>query len=75
MEEQMYKIVVAGTTTQPIEGCESMTLSEVETWLHANQEHFDEPIASGDTVKYVFMPVEFTEDYIPVPSQEEEPSA
>lgn len=59
MEEQKYKICVACTTTDPVEGCESMTLEEAETWLHQNQEYHEQPLESGDTVKYIMMPADF----------------
>lgn len=60
MEETLYKIVEAGTgNTQPVEGCESLTLDQVQVWMSENQVFYDEPLESGDTVKYIMMPKAF----------------
>jgi hypothetical protein len=56
MEEILYKITFSGNET-PVEGCESMTDEQATAWLNENQEYFAEPNESGDTVKYIRVPL------------------
>ena len=40
-----------------VEGCESLTLQQVEEWMSSNNEVLEVPAECGDTVKYVYIPV------------------
>jgi hypothetical protein len=40
-----------------VEGCESMTIGQVEEWMSQHQESLEEAAECGDTVKYIYMPV------------------
>jgi hypothetical protein len=53
--EELFKICLACTSTA-VEGCESMTASEVADWLEINNETLAEPNECGDTKKYIFLP-------------------
>jgi hypothetical protein len=57
MEEQLWKICESCTNT-PVEGCESMTQEQVDVWMSENNESLETPNECGDTVKYIFLPVE-----------------
>lgn len=56
--EEKFKICLACTST-PVEGCESMTKTEVFDWLSIHNELFDEPNECGDTCKYITLNVDF----------------
>lgn len=59
--EQLYYI--AECCGGPVvAGCESMTLVQVEEWLSSNNEVLENPADCGDTVKYVFIPVDQKHD-------------
>jgi hypothetical protein len=40
-----------------VEGCESMTMVQVEAWMSLNNETIELTEDCGDTDKYIFMPV------------------
>lgn len=40
-----------------VEGCESMTLAQVQEWMSANNESLEVEGECPDTVKYIYMPV------------------
>lgn len=55
MEELYYISECCGGPV--VAGCESMTLLQVEEWMSQNNVTLEEPAECGDTVKYVFIPV------------------
>lgn len=57
MEEQLWKVCPACSDV-PVEGCESMTLEQAQAWVQENKVELEEPAECGDTVNYVYMPVE-----------------
>jgi hypothetical protein len=59
--EQIWKIVVSGTS-EPVEGCESLTIEQAMEWLDTRQEIYpDEPNIFGDSQKYILIPIESAE--------------
>lgn len=55
--EQLFKICHC-CSDNVVEGCESMTLAQVEEWMSINNEELGTPAECGDTKKYIFLPVE-----------------
>lgn len=55
--EQLYKICLSCSDTI-VDGCESMTMEQCESWLSENNEQLETPNECGDTVKYIILPVE-----------------
>lgn len=45
-----------------VEGCESMTLEQVQEWMSLNNEVLEVEGECPDTVKYIYMPVGHTND-------------
>ena len=60
MAEELYKICLAGTTTEPFAGTESLTTMDlIKAWLDVNQVYYDEndpekPVGEGS--KFVVLP-------------------
>jgi hypothetical protein len=60
MAEQLYKICLAGTSTAPVAGTESLnTMELIQPWLDENQVYYgendpDRPVGEGS--KYVVLP-------------------
>jgi hypothetical protein len=40
-----------------VAGCESLTIQQVEEWLSTHQEIPETETECGDTVKYIYMPL------------------
>jgi len=40
-----------------VSGCESMTIAQVEEWMSTHQEIPETATECGDTVKYIYMPI------------------
>jgi hypothetical protein len=40
-----------------VAGCESMTIKQVEEWMSTHQEVPETATVCGDTVKYIYMPI------------------
>ena len=60
MAEELYKICLAGTSTEPLAGTESLnTMDLIEAWLIENQVYYaendpDRPVGEGS--KYIVLP-------------------
>ena len=56
MEETLLFRIVHCCSDELIEGCDNLTLEQVDAWMHENGEALEEPAPCGDTQKYIVLP-------------------